>query len=81
MRAYTEKSAAGKWIEFFVGLGFLAAFIYFLMSEPVPLGFVGDVIRRNLDQDVQTTALFYTELDCMPDIEKNCAELTKKGKG
>jgi hypothetical protein len=80
LRASAWKAGPGKWIQFFIGLGVVVGFIYFLMSEPVPQGIVGDVIRRNLDQDVQTTALFYMELDRMPGIEKNCTELTEKGK-
>ena len=81
MSASVEKSAASKWIRFFIGLGLIAAFICFLMSEPVPPGVAGDVIQRNLDQDVQTTALFYMELDRMPAIEEYCVERTKKGEG
>ena len=78
MKTSARQVEPGKWIQFLIGLGIVVGFICFLMSEPVPQGVVGDVVRRNLDQDVQTTALFYMELDRMPEIEKNCAELIKK---
>lgn len=81
MRPSAGKIGLGKWIQFFIGLGVVVGFICFLMSEPVPQGALGDVVRRNLDWDVQTTALFYTELERMPGIEKNCTELTEKGEG
>jgi hypothetical protein len=80
LRPSIRKADPGKWTRFFIGLGFVVGFIYFLISEPVPRGSVGDVVRRNLEQDVQTTALFYMELDRMPEIEKNCLELTKKSR-
>ena len=80
MRASATKAGLGKWIRFFIGLGVVVGFICFLMSEPVPQGVLGEVVRRNLHQDVQTTALFYMELDRMPELERNCLKLTEKEK-
>ena len=51
----------------------LAAFFWFLTTAPLPPGAAGEVVRRNLREDVQADALFYADLDRMPAIEASLA--------
>ena len=58
-----------RWLRLCVGIGILLGFFWFLTTAPVPPGAAGQVIRRNLRQDVQADALFYADLEEMPAIE------------
>ena len=58
-----------RWLRFFFGLALLAGFFAFLTTTPRPPGTAGEIITRNLNQDIQATALFYADLDRMPEIE------------
>ena len=58
-----------KWLRFGAGLLLLVAFIALLATGPTP----GAVLKHNLDQEIQATALFYMDLDRMPEIERRLA--------
>ena len=60
-----------RWLRFALGLSVLAGFFWFLTTHPTPPGVAGEIISRNLREDVQVTALFYTELDRMPALEES----------
>jgi len=49
----------------------LAGLIAFLAMGPTP----GAVLRNNADQDIQATALFYMDLDEMPNLEQRLEQL------
>jgi hypothetical protein len=52
-----------------VGLTCLLALFGLLATGPLPPGATGDVIERNRQQDTQATALFYMDLESMPELE------------
>lgn len=58
-----------RWLRFCLALALVGAVLSILVSGVRPRGTVGEIIERNLEQDVQATALFYTDLDRMPEIE------------
>ena len=62
-----------RWLRFGAALTILAAALAFLVSGPRPPGMAGRIIERNLRHDVQATALFYMDLDRMPEIERRLA--------
>lgn len=70
-RLLSKTSLIGRWSRFAFGLALILGLIAFFISQPVPAGKAGEVILRNLDADVQTTALFYMELDRMPELERH----------
>jgi hypothetical protein len=55
-----------KWLRFGLGLLLLAGFAVLLALGPKP----GPVLQRNLEQDVQATALFYMDLEEMQHLEQ-----------
>jgi hypothetical protein len=57
-------------LRFAAGVAALSGFFWFLTTKPVPPGVAGELINRNLREDVQVTALFYADLERMPAIEK-----------
>jgi hypothetical protein len=59
-----------RWLRFAIGVAGLAGFFWFLTTRPLPPGAAGEIIHRNLREDVQATALFYADLERMPAIEK-----------
>jgi hypothetical protein len=58
-----------RWLRLCIGLAILVGFFAFLTTKPRPPGMAGEIIDRNLRQDVQATALIYSDLDRMPEIE------------
>ena len=62
-----------------LGLGLLGLLLLFglLAAGPLPPGAAGAVIERNNRQDVQATALFYMDLESMPELEKRLELLRK----
>ena len=59
-----------RWLRLCIGIALLAGFFALLTTQPRPPGIAGEIIDRNLQQDVQTTALFYTDLETMPELEE-----------
>jgi hypothetical protein len=49
----------------------LAGLIAFLAMGPTP----GAVLRNNAEQDIQATALFYMDLDEMPELERRLEQM------
>ena len=65
------------WVRLCIGVAILAGFFAFLAAGPRPPGMAGEIIDNNLSQDIQATALFYMDLDRMPEIEESlgaCSE-------
>ena len=58
------------WVRLCIGVAILAGFFAFLAARPRPPGMAGEIIDHNLGQDIQATALFYMDLDRMPEIEE-----------
>ena len=65
-----SRRLAHRWLRFLIGLCLFALFFGFLCTAPRPPGLAGKLILRNLDHDVQATALFYSDLECMLQIEQ-----------
>ena len=63
-----------RWLRFIVGLALLSGFFAFLTTSPRPPGIAGEIIDRNLSQDIEATALFYADLDRMSEIEERLVD-------
>ena len=59
----------GKGLRLLIGVLILSGTFWLLAAGPCPPGAAGEVIRHNRDHDVQATALFYLDLDRMPELE------------
>ena len=66
----SHRSVAGRALRFALALALVALALAFLVTAPPPPGMAGEIIRRNLEQDVQASALFYMDLERMPHIEE-----------
>jgi hypothetical protein len=66
-------SLAGRCLRFGLALAFVAGLMTLLNLGPRLPGRAGDLLRSNLDQGVQATALFYMDLERMPEIERRLA--------
>ena len=79
MRALAKTRAsdalAVRWLRFLIGLVLLVLFLGFLATSPLPPGRLGDLIVRNMDHDIQATALFYSDLERMQQIEQELENL------
>ena len=69
---------ANRWLRLAIGLGLLGGFFAFLTPVPRPPGAAGDVIDRNLEEDVQATALIYSDLEKMPELEARLRKLRER---
>jgi len=58
-----------RWLRFGVGAAILAAAFAVLARGPLVPGAAGLVLEHNREHDLQATALFYTDLERMPEIE------------
>lgn len=63
-----------RWFRLVIGIALLAGVLVLLANAPTPPGMAGEIIEHNIRQDVQTTALFYMDLECMPEIEDRLEE-------
>ena len=55
-----------KWLRLCVGLVILGSLTALLAVGPAP----GPVLRNNAEKDIQASALFYMDLEAMPDLEQ-----------
>jgi len=62
-------------IKFAVGLLLLGGLAFFLGSGITPPGIAGEVIRHNQEHRIEATALIYSDLEDMQELER---ELAKK---
>ncbi len=67
-------SPAGRWWRFSVGIVLLVGFIALLATLPPP----AEVLRHNTEHDIQATALFYMDLERMPEIERQLEVLQEE---
>jgi len=58
-----------RWLRLLVGAAVLAAAFAVLARGPLVPGAAGRVLEHNREHDLQTTALFYADLERMPEIE------------
>jgi len=63
-----------KALRFLVGLLLLGGLIALLAMGPTP----GPVLRNNMEQDIQATALFYMDLDEMQELEQRLERLLEE---
>ena len=62
-----------KVLRFVAGLLLLGGLIAVAAMGPTP----GPVLRHNLEQDIQANALFYMDLDEMPELEERLEGLVE----
>jgi hypothetical protein len=67
---------AGRWWRFSVGLVLLLSFILLLATAPPP----AQVLRHNIEHDIQATSLFYMDLERMPEIEQTLVALQEQAR-
>ena len=60
-----------KWLRFAIGLALVAGLFFTLAYAPPPPGVAGEVVRHNLEQDIDAYVLFYQELDKMPSLQRH----------
>jgi hypothetical protein len=64
-----------RWLRLAVGAALLAAAFAVLARGPLVPGAAGRVLEHNREHDLQTTALFYSDLERMPEIEARLARM------
>ena len=77
----TESGISRKpkdWLKFILGLAGLGMFGFLAAQEYDPPGPVGEVLRRGNRSMVEATALFYSEVDEMPEYEQIVAGIYGK---
>lgn len=74
-RVNENLSRRRRWLRFLIGLVLIILFTVFFASGYSPPGFMGKVIRHNQAHDIDASPLFYTEVEGMPAIIVDVAEL------
>ncbi len=69
MSSHDQKSLKVRLLRFVIGLVLVVGFYTFLAAAPIP-GFFGEFLQRNVDEDIEVTALFYADLEDYYDIEE-----------
>ena len=65
-----KKTALGRRLaRLAIGLALTAGFFCVLAFGPMWPGVAGRMIERNMDQQIQATALFYQDLEAMSNLE------------
>jgi hypothetical protein len=77
MNLHSRRAITGRLFRFALAVAAVAAAMAVLVSAPPPPGRAGAIIRRNLEQDVQASALFYMDLERMPRLEERLARTTR----
>ncbi len=67
-------------IRFFVGLFLIFGLFIILASSSPPVGVTGDVLRHNLEADIDATPLFYSEVENIVEIDRKLQELRRERK-
>lgn len=62
---------SGRIVLFLAGLFCLTCVIVFLATVQPPPGIAGDVLRNNLEHEIDATPLIYSEYDGMLTLEEN----------
>ena len=73
MTLHSRRDLTGRLLRFGLALALVGLALALLVAGPRPPGMAGEIIQRNLEQDVQATALFYMDLERMPRIEERLA--------
>ena len=66
------------WLKFLLGLAGLGLFGFLAAQDYSPPGLVGEILRHGNRSMVEATALFYSEVDEMPEYEKIVAGIYGK---
>ena len=64
-----------RWTRFLMGTILLGSCIAFFASGYSPPGALGEVLRHNQQHDIDASALFYSEVENMPELEAGLAEM------
>ncbi len=63
------------WLKFGVGLVVLSALVAFFASGYTPPGIFGEVLRHNQVHDIDSSPLFYSEVENMAELEEGVRRL------
>jgi hypothetical protein len=63
-----------RWLRLGVGVAILAAAFALLARGPLVPGSAGRVLQHNREHDLEASALFYTDLERMPEIQASPGE-------
>ena len=66
-----------RWLRLAAGLLLFGALFLFLAALPSIPGSAGEVLRHNLESDIQATALIYQDLDRMPELTERAERLRR----
>lgn len=69
MRTASRSGRLAGWLRLAAGTMLLATIVLGLMQGWAPPGAAGAVVRNNLEQGIDATPLFYTEVEAIPDGE------------
>jgi hypothetical protein len=67
-----------RWLRFFVGLAALAVLVCFFASGYYPPGICGAVLRHNEADDIDASALFYSEVENMSELEEGVIRMREE---
>jgi hypothetical protein len=68
----------GRWLKFIIGLCGLLLMFAFFASGYDPPGPLGEVLRHNMENDIDASPLFYSEVENMSQLEDGVRELMRK---
>jgi len=69
MSRYRSDRPPHRWLRLAIGVALLAAAFALLARGPLIPGPAGRVLEQNRERDIQATALFYSDLERMPEIQ------------
>jgi hypothetical protein len=69
------KSKFKDWLKFISGILLLIMVIGFFSSGITPPGVFGEVLRHNMNNDIDASPLFYSDLENMAELEKGVQEM------
>ena len=75
-----NKSASSGWFKFCLGLILVVGLMVVIVHLPVPEGFGGEVIRNNLENDIDASPLFYTEVDNIFEMSRDVEMMRSKAR-
>ncbi len=67
-----------KWFKFTAGLAALALVVLLLSSGYSPPGVAGEVLRHNQREQIDASALFYTEVENMSELEDDLRRMIRE---
>jgi hypothetical protein len=73
--SFERHTRTQRLLRFIAGLAVLSLAVALLASGYTPPGICGEVLRHNQTHEIDASALFYTEVENMSELEAGLAEL------